>query len=106
MKKETGCKGKEADVHMIDKKLEGPRGVISAYTASNAQPYQQQVQPAQHLTKYSIRGEGPINPDIPRQNHGNSLRYPFHAYLLEKKLVTPIFVKPKDGLHLLGFDPS
>ena len=28
-----------------------------------------------------------------------------YAYLLEKKLVTPIFVKPKDG-PLPGFDPS
>ena len=29
-----------------------------------------------------------------------------YAYLLEKKLVTPIFVKPRIGLPLLGFDPS
>ena len=37
----TGHKGKEADVHMIDKALEGPRGVTFAYTAPNARPYQQ-----------------------------------------------------------------
>ena len=29
-----------------------------------------------------------------------------YAYLLEKKLVTPIFVKPKEGPPLLDFDPS
>ena len=44
VKKEIGRKGKEVDVHMIDKTLEGPRGVTSAYTTPNARPYQQQVQ--------------------------------------------------------------
>jgi len=39
VKKETRCKGKEADVHMIDKAPEGPKGVISAYTAPNARLY-------------------------------------------------------------------
>ncbi|KAL0004862.1 hypothetical protein SO802_012423 [Lithocarpus litseifolius] len=29
-----------------------------------------------------------------------------YAYLLEKKLVTTIFARPKDGPPLLGFDPS
>ena len=29
-----------------------------------------------------------------------------YDYLLEKKLVTTIFVKPKDGPPLPGFDPS
>jgi len=29
-----------------------------------------------------------------------------YAYLLEKKLVTPIFMKPKDSPPLPGFDPS
>ena len=28
------------------------------------------------------------------------------AYLLEKKLVTSIFAKPRDGHPLLNFDPS
>ena len=36
VKKATSCKGKEADVHMIDKMLEGPWGVVSAYTTPNA----------------------------------------------------------------------
>ena len=30
----------------------------------------------------------------------------FYAYLLEKKLVTPIFVKPRDCPSLLDFDSS
>ena len=29
-----------------------------------------------------------------------------YAYLLEKKLLTPIFAKPKDGPPLPDFDPS
>ena len=47
VKKATACKGKEADVHMIDKTPKGLRGVNSAYTAPTALPYQQQVQPTQ-----------------------------------------------------------
>ena len=43
VKKATACKGKEADVHMIDKTPKGLRGVNSAYAASIALPYQQQV---------------------------------------------------------------
>jgi len=30
----------------------------------------------------------------------------FYAYLLEKKLVTPLFVRPKDGPPLPDFNPS
>ena len=44
-----GRKRKEADVHMIDKALKGPRGVTFVYTPPNARPYQQQVQLAQAL---------------------------------------------------------
>ena len=39
VKKETGHKGKEADVHMIDKMLKWLRGVTSTYTTPNVQPY-------------------------------------------------------------------
>ena len=46
VKKVTIRKGKEADVHVVDKMPKGPRVVISTYTAPNAQSYQQQVQPA------------------------------------------------------------
>ena len=35
VKKATGRKGKEADVHVIDKAPEGPGGVTSAYAAPN-----------------------------------------------------------------------
>ena len=38
VKKATGCKGKEADVHVIDKTLERLRGIVSTYIAPNAQP--------------------------------------------------------------------
>ena len=46
VKKATRQKGKEADVHMIDKAPEGLKGVVPANTTLNARPYQQQVQPA------------------------------------------------------------
>ena len=39
VKKVIICKGKEADVHMIDKTPEGLRGFVYAYTALNVQPY-------------------------------------------------------------------
>ena len=31
VKKEIGCKGKEANVHVINKAPEGPKGITSAY---------------------------------------------------------------------------
>ena len=39
VKKATECKGKEADVHVIDIAPVRPRGVTSAYIAPNAWPY-------------------------------------------------------------------
>ena len=39
VKKATGNKGKEADVHVIDIAPVRPRGVTSAYIAPNAWPY-------------------------------------------------------------------
>ena len=30
----------------------------------------------------------------------------FYPYLLENKLLTPLFVRPRDGLPSPGFDPS
>ena len=39
MKKATGRKGKEADVHIIVRALEMPRGSTSTYAAPIAQPY-------------------------------------------------------------------
>ena len=47
---------------MVDKALKGPRGATSTYTALNAWPYQQQVQPAQALYRaFNQRGR----PDPP-----------------------------------------
>ena len=40
VKKATSSKGKEANVHVIDKTPEGLRGVNSAYIAPTAWPYQ------------------------------------------------------------------
>ncbi|KAL0011092.1 hypothetical protein SO802_006200 [Lithocarpus litseifolius] len=40
VKKATGRKGKEVDVHMNDKTLARLRGVTSAYIAPTTQPYQ------------------------------------------------------------------
>ena len=39
VKKATGNKGKEADVHVIDIAPVRPRSVTSAYIAPNAWPY-------------------------------------------------------------------
>ena len=39
VKMATGLKGKEVDVHVIDKTLEGPIYVVSTYTTPNARPY-------------------------------------------------------------------
>ena len=76
VKKATACKGKEADVHMIDKTPKGLRGVNSAYAASTAYPISNRFSQPRHLIEHSIRGEGLINPDIPRGSHKNSLHYP------------------------------
>ena len=42
VKKMTGRKAKEADIHMVDNASERPRGVSSAYATRIARPYQQQ----------------------------------------------------------------
>jgi len=39
VKKATGLKGKEVDVHMINKIPERLRGITFAYTAPTARPY-------------------------------------------------------------------
>ena len=43
VKKATEHKGKEVNVHVIDKVPKRPRVVTFAYTTPNAQHYQQQV---------------------------------------------------------------
>ena len=96
---------------MIDKTPKRPRGVISTYIALKAWPYQQQVQLAQAPYRaFNQRGR-PDQPQHPKAEPWkfSSLPMPMaklYAYLLEKKLVTPIFAKPRVGLSLLGFDPS
>ena len=47
VKKMTGRKTKEADVHMVDNALESPRGITSAYATQATRPYQQQAQSTQ-----------------------------------------------------------
>ena len=44
VKKMTGHKTKEADVHMVDNASKRPRGITSVYATLVARPYQQQVQ--------------------------------------------------------------
>jgi len=39
VEKATDHKGKETDVHMINKAPEGLKVVVSTYTAPNARPY-------------------------------------------------------------------
>lgn len=96
---------------MIDKAPKGPRGVIFSYTALNAQPYLQQVQPAQEPYQsftQSRRIDQPRYPKVEPQKF-SLLPMPmveFHTHLLEKKLVTQIFAKLKDSPPLPNFDPS
>ena len=96
---------------MIDQTPEGPRGVISAYIALNARPYQQEVQLA--LAPYrAFNQRGRLDqPRYPKAEPWKLCLLPmpmseFYAYLLLKKLVTPIFAKPRDSPFLLGFDSS
>ena len=41
VKKMTGRKAKEVDVHMVNNASERPRGITSAYATPTARPYQQ-----------------------------------------------------------------
>ena len=47
VKKATRRKGEEANVYVINKAPEGPKGFTFTYTAPNARPYPQHVQLAQ-----------------------------------------------------------
>ena len=111
VKKATGNKGKEADVHVIDIAPVRPRGVTSAYIAPNAWPYQQQVQPTQAPYQAFNQRVKPNSPQYPKAEPWKLTPLPMpmaklYAYLLEKKLVTLIFMKPRDGPPLPGFNPS
>ena len=41
VKRKTGCKTKEVDVHMIDNESKRPRGVAFTYATPVSRPYQQ-----------------------------------------------------------------
>ena len=47
VKKMTGRKNKEADVHMVDNASGRIRGITTTYTTPAARPYQQQAQSTQ-----------------------------------------------------------
>ena len=47
VKRMTGCKTKEANVHMVDNVSKRPRGVASTYITPVARPYQQPNQSTQ-----------------------------------------------------------
>ena len=96
VKRMTGNKTKEADVHMVDNALERPRGVALAYATSAARPYQQQNQSTQAPNRaFNQRGR----PDLPHPPRRENWKYTLllmpmanlYAYLLERKLVTPPF---------------
>ena len=111
VKKATNRKGKEVDVHMIARTPKRPKGSTSIYATPIVQPYLQQVQPAQALHRaFNQRGR-PDQPQYPKREPWKFPLLPMpmlelYPYLLEKKLVNPLFVRPRDGLPPHGFDPS
>ena len=96
VKRMTGRKAKEANVHMGDNASERPKGVAFTYAPPATRPYQQQNQFAQALNRaFNQRGR----PDLPRPPRRENRKYTplpmpvayLYAYLLERKLVTPLF---------------
>ena len=92
----TSHKTKEADFHMVNNASERPRGVAPAYATPAAGPYQQYNQSTQAPNRDSNqRGR----PDLPRPLGRENWKYTplpipmadLYAYLLERKLVTPLF---------------
>ena len=105
-----GCKTKEANVHIVDNASERLRGVASTYAPPAARPYQQQNQSAQAPNRaFNYRGR----PEPPRPFRRENRKYTplpmpmanLYAYLLERKLVTLLFLRPKEGPPP-GFDLS
>ena len=99
VKKLTGRKTKETDVHMVNNAPERPSGTTSAYAAVATRPYQQQVNPTQVPNRaFNQRGR----PDSPRPFMRENQKYivlpmsmtDLYAYLLDRKLVTLLFAKP------------
>ena len=109
VKRMTGCKTKEADVHMVDNALERPRGVAPAYVTLVARPYQQQGQSTQAPNR-AFNQRGRLDPPRPfkRENWKYTpLPIPMadlYAYIPKRKLVTSMFQRPREG-PLLVFRP-
>ena len=98
----TGRKAKEADVHMVDNASERPRGITSAYATPAVRPYQQQVQSTQAPNRAFNQMGRPEPPRPLRRENWKSTLLPMpmadlYAYLLERKLVTMMFSRPKEG---------
>ena len=107
----TARKTKEADVHMVDNASKRPRGVASTYAPQVGRPYQQQNQFAQVLNRaFNQRGR----PKLPRHFRRENWKYTLlpmpmadlYAFLLERKLMTPMFLRPREGPPSPNFDPS
>ena len=105
----TGCKTKDADIHMVDNA--SPKGITSAYANLVARPYQQQAQSTQAPKRaFNQRGR----PDPPHPLRRESRKYTplpilmvdLYAYLLKRKLVTSMFARPRKGPPSPGFDSS
>ena len=110
VKRLTNHKTKEADVYMVDNASKRPRGVAPAYATLAARPYQQQGQSTQAPNRaFNYRGR----PEPPRPFRRENRKYTplpmpmanLYAYLLERKLVTLLFLRPKEGPPP-GFDLS
>ena len=111
VKKMTGHKTKEADVHMVDSALERHRGVTSAFATLATRPYQQQAQFAQ-APNQAFNQKRKTDPPCPfgMENWKYTLlpmpMADLYAYMLERKLVTLMFSRPREGPPSLGFDLS
>ena len=111
VKKMIGRKAKEADIHIIDNASERPRGITSAYATPAVRPYQQQVQSTQ-VPNRAFNQIGRLDPPRPLRKENQEytlLPMPMadlYAYLMERKLVTMMFSRPKEGPSVPGFDPS
>ena len=64
VKKMTGRKTQEVDIHMVDSASERPKGVTSAYATLAARPYQQQAQSAQ-ASNQAFNQKGKTDPPRP-----------------------------------------
>ena len=111
VKRMTGHKTKEVDVYMVDNTSKRPRGVAPAYATPATRPYQQQNQFGQAPNRaFNQRGRpNPLRPFRKENRKYTPLPMPLAdlcAYLLERKLVTPVFYRPKEGPSVLGFNPS